>query len=48
MNQSSDHDNARMGHPDLEAAVDEDDHGPVFEATFEGLDDDDDTAVADG
>jgi hypothetical protein len=39
---------AQIEHPDLEDAVDEDDHGPAFEATFEGLDADDDTAVADG
>jgi hypothetical protein len=35
-------------HPDLDNAVGTDDHGPAFEATFEGLDTDDDTAVADG
>jgi hypothetical protein len=38
----------QVPHPDLDQAVDFDDHGPIFEATFEGLDADDDTAVADG
>jgi hypothetical protein len=48
MNESSEHDDARMGHPDFLDAVGADEHGPAFEATFEGLDADDDTAVADG
>jgi hypothetical protein len=43
----TDHD-VTAEHPDLDQAVDVDEHGPVFEATFEGLDADDDTAVADG
>jgi hypothetical protein len=47
MNQSSNYD-VIAEHPDLDQAVDVDEHGPMFEATLEGLDADDDTAIADG
>jgi hypothetical protein len=30
---------AYVEHPDLDQAVDIDDHGPAFDATLEGLDD---------
>lgn len=39
---------ATIAHPDLDQAVSGDDHGPAFEATLEGLDDDDDAVIADG
>jgi hypothetical protein len=41
MHESSDHDvmAARVEHPDLDEAVDWDEHGPVFEAILGGLDD---------
>jgi hypothetical protein len=46
MNEPS-HDDAQMEHPYPDDAIAVDGHGPIFEATFEGLDPDDDTAVAD-
>jgi hypothetical protein len=47
MNESSDHDDAQMEHPDPDDAIAVDDHGPMFPATFEGLSGDDDWLVAD-
>jgi hypothetical protein len=43
-----DHDDAQMQHPDLADALDEDDHGPVFEATYEGLEEDEGEVEPDG
>jgi hypothetical protein len=46
MNESSN--DAQMEHPDLDQAEKVDDHGPAFDAAYEGLDDDDDAEFADG
>jgi hypothetical protein len=39
MNEPSDHDDAQMEHPDLDEAERVDEHGPVFDAAYEGLED---------
>jgi hypothetical protein len=39
---------APMEHPDLDDALDKDDHGPVFETTYEGLEEDEGEVEPDG
>jgi hypothetical protein len=46
MNEPSDH--AQVEHPDLDDALDEDNNGPVFETTFEGLEEDEGEVEPDG